>query len=325
MSGVVARGLRHAPWLLAGLILLAMVVRVPAFHRPAYWLQLGSLYFAVAALAFAETPVMLTGGIDLSIGSVTVFASVVIGALWHDFGLPIGWAVAGGVLAGLLAGVGNGLLVNVGVMPLVATLATRELFRGLALTLSGDSAVSRFPPVLGAIWRSTLLGTPVPLLALAMLFAVAYLVVHHTWVGRMVYAIGDNERAARFAGVPVARVKLGLYAGCGLVAGVCGASLVMKYGAAKADAEQALDLLAIACVVMGGIRIVGGAGSVAGTLLGTVTVVALLGGMGSISSAWRDTLTGAVLVAVAVINEAAARLAKKVSREGAKAPSKKEE
>ncbi len=310
MSGMVARGLRHAPWLLAGLILLAMVLLVPAFHRPGYWLQLGSLYFAVAALAFAETPVMLTGGIDLSVGSVAVFCSVVIGALWHDVGLPIGWAVAGGVLAGLLAGIGNGLLANAGVMPLVATLATRELFRGLALTLSGDHPVSRFPAVLGAIWYSAPLGVPAPVLVLAVLFALTYLGVHHTWAGRMVYAIGDNERAARFSGVPVARVKLGLYAACGLVAGICGASLVMKYGAAKADAEQTLDLLAIACVVMGGIRIVGGAGNVAGTLLGTVTVVALLAGMGSVASAWRDTLTGAVLVTVAVVNEAAARLAK---------------
>ncbi|HJT76595.1 MAG TPA: ABC transporter permease, partial [Gemmataceae bacterium] len=311
-------------WLLAELILLTMVLLVPAFHRPGYWLQLGPLYFAVAALALAETPVMLTGGIDLSIGSVTVFASVVIGALWHDLGLPIGWAVAGGVLAGLLAGISNGVLVNAGVMPLVATLATRELFRGLALTLSGDTAVSRFPPILRTVWHSAPLGVPLPVLVLALLFVVTYLVVHHTWLGRMVYAIGDNERAARFAGVPVQRVKLGLYTGCGLVAGVCGASLVMKYGAAKADAEPVLDLLAIACVVMGGIRIVGGAGNVAGTLLGTVTVVALLAGMGSIASAWRDTLTGAVLVVVAVVNEAAARWSQITSRKGLKTPSKTE-
>jgi ribose/xylose/arabinose/galactoside ABC-type transport system permease subunit len=307
MNLLTFRVLRRTPWLLAGLILLTMVLLVPAFRRPGYWLTLGEQYFATAALALALTPVMLTGGIDLSVGSVAVFASVVIGALWRDLGWPLEWAMAGGVLAGGLVGLGNGTLVNVGVMPLVATLATRELFRGLAMSLSGDNPVNRFPPAASAFWQQSLLGVPLPLAVLAALFLLTYLVVHHTWVGRMVFAIGDNEQAARFAGVPVQRVKLGLYGWCGLVAGLCGASLVMQYGTAKADAQPYLDLLAIACVVMGGIRITGGAGHVVGTLLGIVTVVALLSGMYQVPSGWRETLTGAVLVAVAVVNEATAR------------------
>jgi rhamnose transport system permease protein len=232
---------------------------------------------------------------------------VVVGALWRDLGWPLEWAMAGGIVVGGLVGLGNGTLVNVGVMPLVATLATRELFRGLALSMSGDNPVNRFPPAATSFWQQALLGVPLPLAVLAALLVLTYLVVHRTWVGRMVFAIGDNELAARFAGVPVRGVKLGLYGWCGLVAGLCGAALVMQYGTAKADAQPYLDLLAIACVVMGGIRITGGAGHVAGTLLGIVTVVALLAGMYQIASAWRDTLTGAVLVAVAVINEATVR------------------
>jgi ribose/xylose/arabinose/galactoside ABC-type transport system permease subunit len=300
--------LRQTPWLMAGLILLLTVLLVPAFQRPAYWLTLSQQYFAPAALALVLTPIILTGGIDLSVGSVSVFASVVIGALWRDLGLPVGWAMAAGVLTGLLAGLGNGLLVRVGVPSLVATLATRELYRGLALALSGDNPVTRFPPELGEFWAATVLGLPVPLLSIAALFVLTYVIVHHTWVGRVLYAVGDNERAARFAGLPVQRVKVGLYACSGLVAGLCGASLVMRYGAAKADAEKYLELLAIACVVLGGIRITGGGGHVAGTLLGIVTVAALLAGLReTVASAWRDTATGAVLVTVAVCNEAAAR------------------
>jgi ribose/xylose/arabinose/galactoside ABC-type transport system permease subunit len=308
MNRLTFRLLRATPWLLAGAILLLMLLLVPAFQRPAYWVVQGKQYFATAALALALTPIMLTGGIDLSVGSVTVFANVLIGFLWHDLGWPIGGAVAAGVLAGGLVGLGNGALVNAGVMPLVATLATRELFRGFALTLSGSQPVSGFPPELGKFWQQSFLGAPLPLLALALLFLLTYLVVHHTWVGRMVYALGDNEQAARFAAVPVRTLKFGLYGCCGLAAGVCGAALVMKSDVARADAEPYLDLLAIACVVMGGIRIVGGAGHVAGTLLGTVTVVALLAGMLQISPAWRDTLAGAVLVGIAVVNEATARL-----------------
>jgi ribose/xylose/arabinose/galactoside ABC-type transport system permease subunit len=310
MNPLTFRLVRRTPLLLAGLILLTMVLLVPAFRRPGYWATLGEQYFATAALALALTPVMLTGGIDLSVGSVAVFASVVIGALWRDLGWPLEWAVAGGILAGGLVGLANGTLVNVGVMPLVATLATRELFRGLALSLSGDTPVNRFPPAATAFWQGSFLGVPRPLAVLGALLVLTYLVVHHTWAGRMVFAIGDNEQAARFAGVPVRRVKLGLYGWCGLVAGLCGAALVMQYGTAKADAQPYLDLLAIACVVMGGIRIIGGAGHVGGTLLGIVTVVALQAGMYALPSgwsSWRDTVTGAVLVAVAVINEATAR------------------
>jgi ribose/xylose/arabinose/galactoside ABC-type transport system permease subunit len=300
---------RRTPGLLAGLILALVVALVPAFRRPAYWLVLTEQFFTTAAIALALTPIMLTGGIDLSVGSVAVFSSVVIGALWRHLGWPIEWAVVGGAAAGLLAGLGNGGLVNAGVIPLVATLATRELFRGLALGVSGSPPVNDFPPELTTFWRQAILGVPLPLAVLAVLFVLTYLVVHHTWPGRMAFAIGDNEQAARFAGVPVRGVKLGLYAWCGLVAGLCGAAHVMRYGEARADAEATLDLLAIACVVMGGIRITGGAGHVGGTLLGIVTVAALLAGMQRVASSWRDTLTGTILIAVAVVNEATARWA----------------
>jgi ribose/xylose/arabinose/galactoside ABC-type transport system permease subunit len=318
MNRFATRLLQHTPWIVSGLILLALVLGVPAFHQPLFWLSLARQYFAPAMLALALTPIILTGGIDLSVGSVTVFTSVVIGALWRDLGWPIEWALAGGALAGLLAGLGNGLLVTVGVLPLVATLATRELFRGLAWTLSGTTPVNRFPPELGGWWGASLLHVPLPLLVIVGLFVLTYLVVHHTWVGRMLFAIGDNERAARFAGVPVSRIKLGLYAWSGFVAGLCGAAMVLKYGAAKADAEKSLELIAIACVVLGGIRITGGGGHVAGTLLGIVTVASLLAGLGSIASNWRDTITGSILVAVAITNEATARWAARRASRGAK-------
>jgi ribose/xylose/arabinose/galactoside ABC-type transport system permease subunit len=299
--------LRAVPWFVAGSILLCAVVGIPAFRRPSYWLALGEQYFPAAVLALALFPIILTGGIDLSVGSLSVWVSVVIGALWQSLGWPIELAVAAGIGAGLLAGLVNGKLIAFGVLPLVATLATRELFRGLAFTFSGDRPVDRFPPALGQFWRTPLLGAPVALVVFGILLAVTYVAVHHTWIGRMLFAIGDNEEAARFAGLPVRRVKLGLYAWSGLIAGLVGASLVMKYGAAKADAEKSLELTAIACVVLGGVRITGGAGHTLGVFLGIVTVVTLLAGLNRISATWRDTITGSLLIGVAVLNEAAAR------------------
>jgi ribose/xylose/arabinose/galactoside ABC-type transport system permease subunit len=122
----------------------------------------------------------------------------------------------------------------------------------------------------------------------------------------MVYALGDNEEAARFAGLPVRGLKLGLYGCMGLVAGLCGAALVMEDQTAKADAYPALELVAIACVVLGGIRITGGAGHVAGTLVGIITVCVLWAALENVA-AWRETATGALLIAIAIANETAAR------------------
>src|SRR5262245_13080318 len=152
-----------APWLLAGGLLVFAVSFAPAFRQPSYWFVLSQQQFAMVALALALTPIILTGGIDLSVGSVSVFSSAVIGALCTELGWPVSWALCGGVLAGLLAGVGNGLLVSAGIMPLVATLATRELFRGLALTLGGAKTATQFPEELERwedFWRDPLAGLP---------------------------------------------------------------------------------------------------------------------------------------------------------------------
>jgi ribose/xylose/arabinose/galactoside ABC-type transport system permease subunit len=301
--------LRHVPWLVAAAILLTMVLIVPSFSQPRYWLALGKQYFAPAVLALALTPIILTGGIDLSVGSTTVLSSVVIGALWRHLGMPLELALCGGLLVGLLAGLANGLLVTAGILPLVATLATRELFRGLAWTISGDDPVRDFPSWVLQRWSQPILGIPPPLLLVALLALCTWLVVHHTWVGRWLFALGDNEQAARFAGAPRRRLQLALYAWSGLVAGLCGVTLVARYGAARPDAEVSLELLAITGVVLGGVRITGGSGHVAGVLLGVVTVAILLAGLSSAGSTWRDTITGAVLIAVALLNEGSMRLA----------------
>jgi rhamnose transport system permease protein len=299
-----------APLLLAGSLLIFAICWAPAFRQPGYWFVLSKLNFAMIALALALTPIILTGGIDLSVGSVSVFVSALIGTLCEGAGWSLEAALLGGVLAGLLAGIGNGLLVTAGIIPLVATLATRELFRGLASTLRGAKTVTVFPEELKdwkAFWDTPIAGLPPALYAILILFALTYLVVHHTWIGRMVFALGDNELAARYAGVPVRGIKLGLYAWSGLVAGLCGAVTVINYGDTRAEADKSLELAAITCVVLGGVRITGGWGHVAGTFLGAVTLVVLLGGLLTVGMLWRETVTGALLIVVALGNEAAAR------------------
>ena len=299
---------RGLPVLLAAALLGVLVLNVPAFGRLAYWLSLSREHFAMAALALALAPIILAGGIDLSVGSMTVLASLVIESCYRDLGWPLGAALAAGVICGGLAGLGNGLLVGVGVLPLVATLATRELYRGLAWMLTTEQEEARrLPGYLRGVWNRPLTGLPPALWGLIGLAGITYLVVHHTRIGRMIFAVGDNERAARFAAVPVRRLQWGLYAWAGVVAGLCGLALVMKYPAAKADAERSLELLAIACVVMGGVRVTGGAGHVGGVVVGIITVVSLLAGLRQVASEWRDTACGVVLIAMALASEAGAR------------------
>src|SRR5262249_40429465 len=149
--------------------------------------------------------------------------SLVIESCYRDLGWPLGAALVAGVVSGGLAGLGNGLLVSVGVLPLVATLATRELYRGLAwmLTTEPGDAI-RLPATLRGVWLRPWAGLPLALWGSIVLAVFAYLVVHHTRLGRMIFAVGDNEQAARFAAVPVRRLQIGLYTWAGVVAGLCG-------------------------------------------------------------------------------------------------------
>lgn len=299
--------LRYLPLLVAATTLLVMVLYVPAFHRLRYWMALPVQFFPAAAMALALTPIILTGGIDLSVGSTMVLSSVVTGVLWRDAGVGIELALVAGALAGGLCGLINGALVVVGVLPLVVTLATRELYRGLALTVTGGEEVRGMGADVANLPAMPLLGAPLALWALVAIGLISYLVVHHTWMGRSLFAMGDNLTAARFARLPVARLQLGLYAWAGLIAGLCGAARVMRFGSAKGEGDGSWELLAITCVVMGGVRVTGGAGHVGGVAVGIVTVGVLLAGLSSVASDWRDTVAGLVLIGMALATESAAR------------------
>jgi ribose/xylose/arabinose/galactoside ABC-type transport system permease subunit len=304
--------LRALPLLLSGLLLVWLLIellRSPGPWRTAYWFSQADLYFAPALLALALTPVVLTGGIDLSVGSVTVLVSVVVGLLLARFGWSLGPALVLGLLVGLVAGAINGLLVAAGVLPLVATLATRELFRGLALSLCGETALTIPGEQAGDLWRWHPLGLPLSIWAVALTLLVVWFLVHHTWPGRMLFALGDNALAARYAGVPARRLQIALYAGVGLVAGLCGVGLALQYSAARADAEKSLEMTAIACVVLGGIRIRGGAGHVMGTALGITTITLLLITLADAPPTARDLLLGTLLLGVALTSEAVRRQA----------------
>jgi rhamnose transport system permease protein len=299
--------LRSAPVLLPVLLLAVMLVVNPALRQPVVWDRMSRNWTGEILLAIALTPIIITGGIDLSVGSVVGLSAVAGGFLWRVCGLPVPVALTGCLLAGLLCGTVNGALVLTGINPLVVTLATLAIFRGLAYGTSGVQPVQDLPVDL-AWWESDFLGLPRPLWLAAGVFGLYYVFLHHTWMGRMLYAIGDNRRAARYAAVPIRTLTFALYAACGLVAGLVGLTTVLQTGAAPAQQGEGIELTAITCVVLGGIRITGGAGHLAGTFLGTTTLIILLEGVQRVRGEWRTLATGAFLIAVAVANEGLARL-----------------
>jgi rhamnose transport system permease protein len=256
----------------------------------------------VGLLALALTPVIVSGGIDLSVGSLLGFSAVMLGELWRDHGLPVGAAAACTLLIGAVAGALNALLVaRLRMPPLIVTLGTFSLFRGLAEGLTaGVENYTGFPSAFLALGQGRVLGgLPTQALVLAAA-AVGYAVLlHFSVIGRALYAIGFSPDGARHAGLPVARRLALVYVLSGISAAVAGLVYVAYLGQAKADAGTGYELTAITAVVLGGTSIFGGRGSVHGTLLGVAALVVLQNGLrlADLPTEMAGVLTGSLLVA----------------------------
>jgi rhamnose transport system permease protein len=265
----------------------------------------------VGLLSIAMTPIIVTGGIDLSVGSLMGLVAVCVGLLWRDAGLPMSVAAVAGLLVGITGGALNALLIaRFSLPPLIVTLATLSLYRGLAEGLTGGADfVSGFPSWFLALGQSGSGGVPPQALVLA-LAAVGYaFLLHRTILGRAWYAMGWSMEGARFAGVPVARRLALLYVLSGAVAACAGLIYVARIGQAKADAGTGYELLAIAAVVLGGTSIMGGRGSIGGTLLGVAGIVVLQTGLrlSDLPAELAGILTGGLLLVTIAAASAAAR------------------
>ena len=268
----------------------------------------------VCLLAVALTPVIVTGGIDLSVGSLLGLSAVVFGKIWRDAACPVWWAATATLGVGGIAGLLNGLLITrLRIPPLIVTLGTFSLFRGLAEGITrGFDNFTNFPPSFldfgqGYIGRYV----PVQLVVLPVVAIAFWLLLHRTTVGRALVAIGFSSDGARHAGIPVERRVTLVYVLCGIVASLAAVVYVAHWGQAKADAGTGYELLAITAVVLGGTSIFGGRGSIVGTLLGWLTIAVLQQGI-TLSDRPKELagiLTGALLIGAIVVNQVLARLA----------------
>jgi len=290
------------------LLVAGLVLVLSQTSRPLLLLRVLVPWAEVGALAIVMTAIILTGGIDLSVGSIAALSGVVLGALYQEAGWSIGAAVFGAIVAGTGAGAFNGTLVVAGLSPLVATLATMAFFRGLAMLISDTQRVTGFPESFCEL--SQLGGVSTQFWLLGVVALSGFVVVHATIFGRWCFAVGDNRTAARFAAVPDRRVDFALYTASGLVASLVAVATCMQHDSAVPDAFRGVELQVIACVVVGGTLITGGRGGVLQTLLGLGVIALLDIGLNLLSSRVsfltaesRLIATGLLLIGLAVWNE----------------------
>jgi ribose/xylose/arabinose/galactoside ABC-type transport system permease subunit len=235
----------------------------------------------IGLLALVMTPIILTGGIDLSVGSLLGLCAICFGKLWRDAGLPIPVAMISTLAIGAAAGSLNGILITrLGLPPLIVTLGTYSLFRGLAEAIThGVDTFTNFPQWFLFLGQERFAGLP----AQAPIFIIAafaiWIMVHRTVLGRSFRAIGFSPDGALYAGIPVRRRLMLVYTLAGVVAAIAAIIYTARLGQAKADAGTGYELFAITAVVLGGTSIFGGIGSVHGTLLGIAAIAILSNGL----------------------------------------------
>jgi len=288
------------------LAVIALSFLSDRFLTPANLLNQTRFLTEVALLAVPMTFVIILGGIDLSVGSIVAFSAVLLGFSWLVLGFPLWLAVLVGIAGGTLAGYLNGLvIVYLGVPPLIVTLATLAIFRGLAYGISESRSFNGFPDAF-AFWGSgEIAGLPFQLYLLVVVFVISSLILGATPIGRRIYAIGNNEVAARFAGLRVGRIKLLTYTFSGFMAGIAGFIFTSRVTSTRADAATGLELDVIAAVVFGGTSIFGGRGTILGTALGVVTIQLLKNGLQLAGFRGEATvvLIGTVLILSILLNQ----------------------
>ncbi len=242
-------------------------------------------FVEIGLLALAMTPVILTGGIDLSVGSLLGLCAVIFGILVNSFGLDPWLAASLAIACGALGGAVNaGLIAGLGLPPLIVTLGTYSLFRGLAEAVTkGSASYSGFSESFLALGNSDIAGVPAQFWILGFVAVVIWFLVHRTTYGRSLRAIGYSPEGAKYAGIPVGWRLATAYMMAGAVAGLAAVILVARLGEARANAGIGYELLAITAVVLGGVSIFGGSGNVTGTTFGWFALALLNNGLSRIS------------------------------------------
>jgi ribose/xylose/arabinose/galactoside ABC-type transport system permease subunit len=271
---------RFGPAIILLLVIGGMSVAHPNFLTVSNLLTIGLQAAVRALLAIGVLMVVVSGGIDISVGTSMSLSMVTMGLyIINGHGaLVVGMLIA--MATGVIVGLVNGMLIAfLKLQPFIVTLGTLGIAQGLALTLSNGRSMYGFPKEFNFIGGGQVAGIPVPILILAVVGVVGWFVARETKLGRYAYAIGGSEEAARRAGIPVRRFKLGVYAFCGALVGVAAIVLASRINSAHPGIGLGYELDAIAAVVIGGASLMGGRGDVGGAILGALTMSAIRFGL----------------------------------------------
>ncbi|MEZ4671134.1 MAG: ABC transporter permease [Anaerolineae bacterium] len=290
-----------------GLLLLS--TRSDKFLTVENLLNQGRLGAEVALVALPMTLIIITGGIDLSVGSIMGVCAIVLGYSWKNLGLPLEGAIVVAMLTGTLCGLVNGaFIVRLGLPPLIMTLATFAFYRGLAEGISQARSVRGYPDWFFEMGQKNFQGyangVPNQLIIVVIATIIVGIILARTTFGRGLYAIGNNETGARFSGIPVNLYKLIIYTFSGFMSGLAAYIYVSRVSTTRSDMGTGLELDVIAAVVIGGTSIFGGSGTIIGTTIGLILIQLLKNGLAL--AGWKGDATtiivGAVLIFAILVN-----------------------
>ena len=295
---------------LVGLLIIFLVFSLlsPTFFTVPNLLNILQQSSLNAAVALGMTLVIITAGIDLSVGPTAALAAV-IGASLMVAGLPIPIAVLGALTVGLLGGLFNGVLIAyAGLQPFIVTLGSLSLYRALSLLYTGGNPIFGIPTEFRSFMNGTLFGIPSSIIIVAIIAIILWILLTKTPIGEYIFAVGGNEEAARVCSVPVARTKVTVYMISGFLAATAGLVLVGRLGAADPTLGNLWELDAIAAAAIGGASLMGGKGSVFGTILGAIILGALRNGLTLLNiQAFYQLLATGIIIIVAMLIDRATR------------------
>ena len=293
---------------LIALLLIVVIITVinPNFMTTTNILNVLRQVSISALIAFGMTFVILTGGIDLSVGSTLALTGAVAATMLANGMDPI-LTILIALLLGAILGAINGVIIAKGkVAPFIATLATMTIYRGLTLVYTDGRPVSGLgdSTTFQMLGKGYFFGIPVPVVTTAIAFGVLYFILHKTTFGRRVYAVGGNEGASRLSGINVDRVKIMVYSLTGMLAALSALILTSRLNSAQPTAGTSYELDAIAAVVLGGTSLTGGRGWIFGTLVGALIIGVLNNGLNliGVSSFFQQVVKGAVILIAVLID-----------------------
>jgi ribose transport system permease protein len=308
-------GARHRLFAFSGLIALIAIFSVlsPNFLQTQNIITILQATSVNGVLAIAATLVIISGGIDLSVGTLMTFCSVIAGVLLTNLELPIAVGVPGALIGGALCGAISGTFIaKLKIPPFITTLGTMLIYKGLSLAICGAkpiyfNSVPGFAKIsTGSLISGLIPGLPIPngVLILFLVAMIAAFILARTALGRFIFAMGSNEEALRLSGVNTERWKIAVYTLAGGVCGVAGILIASRINSAQPAIGQGYELDAIAAVVIGGTSLSGGRGTMLGTMIGALIISVVANGLRilSVEQEWQIVVTGAIIILAVYID-----------------------